>query len=89
MISNMLFEAGWRLAAAGSDGWDPDVEPAPNSVTPGVVGFTIMALLAVAVILLAYDLNRRVRRIKFREEARERIAAEQAAEEGKGSEHDQ
>lgn len=92
MSMNPLSEAAWRLAAAGNDGWDPDIQPDANTVTPGVAGFLVMAFVAIAVILLAYDMNRRVRRIKFREEAREKIAAEQAAQEQTGapdSQHDQ
>jgi hypothetical protein len=51
----------------------------PNQVTPGVIGFAVTALVAVAVMLLMWDFNRRVRRINDREEARERLMAEMAA----------
>ena len=39
-------------------------EPLPfdaNQVTPGVIGFAVTAAIAVAVILLLWDFNRRVR----------------------------
>ncbi|MCH1882402.1 hypothetical protein [Agrococcus sp. ARC_14] len=51
----------------------------PNQVTPGVIGFAVTALVAVAVILLLWDFNRRVRRINDRADARERLLAEVAA----------
>ncbi|WP_206447273.1 hypothetical protein [Agrococcus sp. KRD186] len=51
----------------------------PNQVTPGVIGFAVTALVAVAVMLLMWDFNRRVRRINDREEAKQRLMAEIAA----------
>ncbi|MFC7431036.1 MULTISPECIES: hypothetical protein [unclassified Agrococcus] len=54
----------------------------PDSVTPGVIGFIATAVVAIAVCLLLFDMNRRVRRVKYREEVRAEIAAEQAAAEG-------
>ncbi len=53
----------------------------PNQVTPGVIGFAVTALIAIAVILLLWDFNRRVRRINDRAEVKERIEAELAARE--------
>ena len=96
MITQALFEVSWKAAALSGSEWTPDGElPDPNSVTPGVIGFAFMAFIAIAMMLLAWDMNRRIRRIKFREEARERIAAEQAEAEASGaagvseSQHDQ
>lgn len=51
----------------------------PNQVTPGVIGFTATALVAVVIMLLMYDFNRRVRRINDRADAKARIDAEVAA----------
>lgn len=51
----------------------------PDLVTPGVPGFITIVLLAVAVGLLAWDMLRRVRRSRYREEARLAIDAEQEA----------
>lgn len=47
-----------------------------DDVTPGVIGFGFTAVFAIVVILLGLDLYRRVRRMRYREEAREAIAAE-------------
>ena len=49
-----------------------------NSVTPGFVGFAITFLIAIAVVLLCLDLVRRVRRVRYRGEIREKLEAEQA-----------
>ena len=53
-----------------------------DSVTPGVVGFLATAAFALAVILLALTLVRRLRRNAYRHEAREQIAEELAARDG-------
>lgn len=50
----------------------------PNQVTPGVIGFAAIALVAAVVMLLMWDFNRRVRRINDRADARERLLAEVA-----------
>ncbi|MFE6734388.1 hypothetical protein [Microbacterium sp. NPDC057650] len=51
----------------------------PELVTPGFVGFAIVVVLVVAVILLIWDMNRRIRRVRYREEVREELDAEEAA----------
>lgn len=50
----------------------------PTLVTPGFVGFAIVAVLVVAVFLLIWDMNRRIRRVRYREEVREELDAEEA-----------
>ena len=82
----------WTLAAL-VNGAAPSPSPSPTSnvpdtsVTPGVWGFVTIAALGVAVILLVLDMIRRLRRVNYRAEIRERIAAEQAesAEQATGS----
>ncbi|TDW30825.1 hypothetical protein [Cryobacterium psychrophilum] len=54
------------------------IEVDPNTVTPGVVGFFAIALVAVATVLLGTDMVRRIRRTTYREEIRARLAAEVA-----------
>ena len=51
-----------------------------DRVTPGWVGFAITAVFMIIVILLIIDMVRRMRRVRYREEAREKIAAEIAAD---------
>jgi uncharacterized transporter YbjL len=53
----------------------------PNTVTPGVVGFAITFLIALATVLLLVDMTRRVRRTRYRAEVREQIERERAERE--------
>lgn len=52
-----------------------------NSVTPTWVGFTVTALVVIVTILLILDMVRRLRRMRYRAEIRERLANEGAADE--------
>jgi hypothetical protein len=51
-------------------------------VTPGIVGFIITFLIALATVFLVIDMVRRVRRTRYREEIREKLEAEAAAANG-------
>lgn len=69
----------------------PSPEFDPNTVTPGPAGFVAIALVAVAAVLLAIDMARRVRRNTYRAEIQERLQAELAArnaEEAEGAGRD-
>ncbi|MDP3951173.1 hypothetical protein [Microbacterium sp.] len=57
----------------------PTMTVDPNSVTPGPAGFLVIVLVVIAVVLLIWDMNRRVRRVRYREEVREELDAEEAA----------
>lgn len=63
----------------------PTPSPVPSSgvpdelVTPGVWGFVITFLLVVAVVLLIIDMVRRVRRVTYRAQVKEQLAAEAEA----------
>ena len=46
-------------------------------VTPGPVGFLAIFLLTVATVLLILDMVRRVRRVRYRNELRERAGDDQ------------
>jgi hypothetical protein len=54
----------------------PSPSPSFNAdvVTPGVVGFLAMAVIAAMTVLLIVDMNRRIRRTRYRAEAEARIA---------------
>jgi hypothetical protein len=56
----------------------PDYTGNPNLITPGVWGFIAILVVAVATIGLLIDMNRRIRRSRYREEIREKLAEEQA-----------
>lgn len=57
---------------------DPDFDL--NSVTPGWEGFAITAAVVIVVILLILDMVRRIRRMRYRAEIRERLADETAVQ---------
>ncbi|MGM7678392.1 hypothetical protein [Microbacterium sp. A94] len=57
----------------------PSMTVDPNSVTPGPLGFAVIVIVLIAVVLLIWDMNRRVRRVRYREEVRDELDAEQAA----------
>jgi uncharacterized membrane protein len=66
----------WQLITAAPS-------PAPNvddtQVTPGVWGFVVTAVVMVVVILLIIDMVRRMRRVNYRAEIRQRLAEESSA----------
>ena len=57
----------------------PSMTVAPELVTPGFIGFAAVVVILVAVILLIVDMNRRIRRVRYREEVRDELDAEEAA----------
>ena len=65
------------LASMGSFVPTPVSTVDPELVTPGPWGFAAIAFVALAVILLMWDMLRRVRRGRYRLEIREELDAEQ------------
>jgi flagellar biosynthesis/type III secretory pathway M-ring protein FliF/YscJ len=55
----------------------PEVDP--ELVTPGVTGFLITAFIALAVIVLVWDMMRRIRRGRVRADIQEELDAEEQA----------
>ncbi|WP_439592221.1 hypothetical protein [Microbacterium sp.] len=51
----------------------------PNLVTPGFWGFALIVFIAIAVIVLVWDMLRRIRRGRVRADIREELLAEQQA----------
>ncbi len=51
----------------------------PSLVNPGPAGFVAIALLAAAVVVLIWDMLRRIRRVRYRAEVAEELDAEEAA----------
>lgn len=49
-----------------------------DTVTPGLIGFIVMFAIALAVVFLALDMVRRVRRTSYRAQVQERLAEENA-----------
>jgi hypothetical protein len=74
-----IVESPLRAAATPT----PSPSPAqfdPDTVTPGLVGFGITFLIAVAVVLLIIDMVRRIRRVRYRDEIRQLLDEEQLRE---------
>lgn len=53
--------------------------PPDDLVTPGFGGFLVIALLVVAVVLLVWDMQRRIRRTRYRQEIGAELDAEELA----------
>jgi hypothetical protein len=64
-------------AAAATPTPTPTVDP--NLVSPGPVGFAIVAVIVVLAAVLVWDMQRRIRRVRYREEVRAELDAEEAA----------
>ena len=67
------------IFAAETPNPTPSMTVDPNMVTPGPVGFAAIVIVVIGVVLLIWDMNRRVRRVRYREEVREELDAEQAS----------
>ncbi|MCT2086458.1 hypothetical protein D8Y23_14555 [Microbacterium enclense] len=57
----------------------PAVTPDDSIVTPGPLGFAAIAFIGVAVFLLVWDMLRRIRRGRYREEINAELDAEEQA----------
>jgi cytochrome oxidase assembly protein ShyY1 len=71
--------AGAVFAQTGTPMPTPSMTVDPNSVTPGPAGFAVIVFIVIVVALLIWDMNRRVRRVRYRAEVREELDAEEAA----------
>lgn len=65
------------LAATVTPSPTPVVDP--ELVTPGPWGFAAIAFIALAVILLVFDMQRRIRRTRYRQEVNAELDAEEQA----------
>ena len=82
-MGELLLKAGVWLAATPTP--SPTSGPSDDSVTPGVVGFTVTFLIAVAAVLLVLDMTRRIRRVRYRAEIAEKLDAEKAEQQDDAS----
>ena len=60
----------------------PSPTPTPldeDTVTPGWIGFVVIFAIALITVFLIVDMTRRIRRVRYREEVREKLAAEDDA----------
>lgn len=59
----------------------PSADPANTFYSPGTIGFLLTFFVAGSAVLLIFDMVRRVRRVRYRAEIQERLAAEAEAKE--------
>jgi hypothetical protein len=59
----------------------PEVDPSETWYSPGTVGFLLTFFVAGSALLLILDMVRRVRRVRYRAEIQEKLAAEQQSKE--------
>lgn len=57
----------------------PTMTVNPENVTPGFIGFSVMALIAIIVVFLIVDMLRRIRRAGYRADVNEKLDAEEEA----------
>jgi hypothetical protein len=58
----------------------PTADPATTFYSPGTVGFLAVAFITLAAVLIVVDMVRRVRRVRYRAEIQEKLAAEAAGD---------
>jgi hypothetical protein len=58
----------------------PTTDPANTFYSPGTVGFLAVAFITLAAVVIIYDMVRRVRRVRYRAEVQEKLAAEAAGD---------
>lgn len=58
---------------------DPTQSEGAIATSPGILGWVFTFLLAAAVIFVIYDMVRRIRRVRYREEIIQEISEEEAA----------
>jgi len=63
----------------------PTTDPSETFYSPGVLGFIFTFIMAGLAILLIFDMVRRMRRVRYRAEIREKLAAEAADSGAKGN----
>ena len=57
----------------------PTVDPAETFYSPGTIGFLLTFFVAGSAVLLIFDMVRRVRRVRYRAEIQDKLAAEAEA----------
>lgn len=57
----------------------PTADPSLITTSPGTIGWVMTSLVAVGAVFLIFDMTRRIRRVRYREEILEGISEEQAA----------
>ena len=75
----MKFAIALLLAATPT----PTTDPAETWYSPGLIGFLGTFIVVAGAVIIIFDMVRRVRRVRYRAEIQEKLAAETAAAEAK------
>ncbi|WP_258066638.1 hypothetical protein [Rathayibacter sp. AY2B7] len=78
MIAGLLEGAQRAVVLTSTTVPTPGPEFNEDTVTPGLFGFITMLVIALAAVLLALDMVRRVRRTTYTAQVKERLDAEEA-----------
>ena len=70
----------WLVAVTPSPSPSPAFDP--TTVTPGWIGFVITFGVALLTVFIILDMVRRTRRVNYRAQVREKLAAEELASNG-------
>jgi hypothetical protein len=74
--------SGWLLASPSPT---ETTDPASTFYSPGTLGFLFVFGMSLAAIFLIFDMVRRVRRVRYREEINQKLDAEESATKTSGS----
>lgn len=80
----MLFTLS-RLLEAATPSPSASTDPTHTFYSPGTTGFLAILGVTVAAVLLIFDMVRRVRRVRYREEIAQKLEAEASATKAAGS----
>lgn len=79
----------YSVFAAATPSPTPTMNVDPDTVTPGPIGFIAIVVVVVLVVFLIWDMQRRIRRTRYRDEVREELDAEQLAQkQGRAAEYE-
>lgn len=74
---DMLVRLSAVVITASNPSPQPNVGPDGDNVTPGVVGFLATLFIALGAVALIFDMIRRIRRMRYREEIATKLDQEQ------------
>jgi hypothetical protein len=75
-LTQLTSAGNWRSAPDPTPSPLPAFVGNPDLVSPGWLGFLVIFLIAVATVLLIIDMTKRIRRVRYRSEIRERLEGE-------------
>ncbi|MCC3295241.1 hypothetical protein LJ756_11460 [Arthrobacter sp. zg-Y411] len=83
---NFLYSLALAVTPAPDSTLAPGVDE--KDVTPGLLGFIFTLVLALAIIFLIRDMTKRIRRVRYREQAAQALAEREAGMQAPGESAD-